>query len=276
MEWGERMIFVETLEGVRYDLARIGLTPLTFDVDSLSPWLHAGEIEGRNGHLDLGTTFEGRTMKASFLLKANDIYDYYLLRNEVFALFDARTTFFLINQYEPKRRWKVKTSSSFTPERISPDLGYLEVTFVSASSFCESYGTTLAPFTFDAELWQVGQGVISEDLVYAHNTTTFRIYNGSDIDIDPREIPLKIKYQGASSNLKIKNTTTGDEWAYTGSSSINDTILLDGIRSLKNNLTIFGQTNRKLITLKKGWNDFTLTGASGSFLISFDFRFHNI
>lgn len=270
------MIFIETLEGVRFDLASIGLIPLNFKIDSPSPRHTTEIVEGRNGHLDLGTTFEGRTMTVNFLLRALDIYDYYLLLDEVFKLFDARTMFYLINKYEPKKRWKVKTSSAYSPERLTSKDAHIEISFVSPSSFSESYGTTLNPFTFDAELWQVGQGVISEDLVYAHNTTAFRIYNGSDIEIDPREIPLKIKYQGPSANLKIRNVTTSDEWAYTGTSGVNDTILLDGVRSLKNNLTIFGQTNRKLITLKKGWNDFTLTGASGSFLISFDFRFYNI
>ena len=261
------MIFIETLEGTRFNLKSIGVVPLRFNVDSLSP-RHSSEIvEGRDGYLDLGTTFEGRTLRVSFFLKAEDIYDYSLLRNEVFNLFDSRTVFYLIHKYEPKRRWKVKTTSAFSIERFNQRIGSFEVEFISSSPYAESYGTTLNPFTFDAELWQVGQGVISEDLVYAHNTTTFRIYNGSDIEIDPREIPILIKYQGPSTNLKIKNETTGDEWRYNGSSGVNDTIELNGVRSLKNNLTIFGQ---------KGWNDFTLTGASGSFLISFDFRFYNI
>lgn len=270
------MIFIETLEGVRYDLTSIGLIPLNFVIDSPSPLHNTVTVEGRNGYLDLGTTFDGRTMKVKFLLKGLDIHDYYLLLDEIFKLFDARTTFYLINKYEPKKRWKVKTASTYTPERLAPSDASIEIEFISSSPFSESYGTTLNPFTFDSELWQVGQGVISKDLKYAHNTTSFRIYNGSDIEIDPREIPILIRYQGSSTNLAIKNETTGDEWRYNGSSGVNDTIELDGVRSLKNNLTIFGQTNRKLITLAKGWNDFTLTGVSGSFLISFDFRFYNI
>jgi hypothetical protein len=270
------VIYIETLNGTRYDLQAIGLKPIRFNIDSLSPLTTAEYVAGRDGYLDLGTTFDGRTMRGSFLLQSDDLYDYSLLLNEAFKLFDSRKHFYLIHKYQPKRRWKVKTATFITPERVNPETSILEVEFVSSSPYAESYGTTLDPFTFDGELWQVGQGVISEDLVYAHNTTSFSIYNGSDIDIDPRELPLKIKYQGASNNLTIKNTSTGDEWKFTGSSGTNDTILLDGVRSLKNSLTIFGQTNRKLITLKQGWNDFTLTGTSGSFLISFDFRFYNI
>lgn len=270
------MIFVETLDGTRFNLETIGIIPLQFNVESLSPRHNFEAVEGRDGHIDLGTTFEGRRINTKFAIKAKDLYDYPLLSNEVFKLFNARTEFYLIHKYEPKRRWKVKTITMFSIDRLLRRVGSFEIQFISASPYAESFGTTLDPFTFDGELWQVGQGLISEDLKYVHNTNTFSIYNGSDIDLDPREFPLKIKYQGASNNLTIKNLTTGDEWKYNGSSGANDTILLDGVRSLKNGLTIFGQTNRKLITLKQGWNDFTLTGTSGSFLISFDFRFYTI
>ncbi|MCG7345304.1 phage tail family protein [Sporosarcina sp. ACRSL] len=269
-------LIIEKLDGTVYDLKEFGLVPLIFTLDSPTPRHTAEIVEGRDGHIDLGTTFEGRTMRSTFYIKGTDKYDYLLLRDEVFRLFDARTFFYLIDIDEPRKRWKVKTADMYTPINHRAEAGTMEISFVSPSPYAESYGTTLDPFTFTAEKWQVGQGVIAEDLIYAHNTQNFRIYNGSDIPINPREIPLLIKYQGASTNLRIRNNTTGDEWAYTGASGINDTILLDGVRSLKNGLTIFGQTNRKLITLARGWNDFTLIGASGSFLISFDFRFHTI
>lgn len=277
MERGEGVtLYVETLDGTVYDLREYGLVPLKFTLDAPSPRHSFENVDGRDGHFDLGTTLEGRTMRSTFYIKGVDAFDAVLLRDEVFRLFDARTAFYLIEEEEPRKRWKVKTAQAYSPEFHSGRLATMEIEFVSSSPYAESYGTTLDPFTFTAEKWQVGQGVIAEDLVYAHNTTTFRIYNGSDIDIDPRQIPLLIKYQGASNNLRIKNNTTGDEWAFTGSSLANDKIVLDDVRSLKNNLTIFGQTNRKLISLAKGWNDFTLTGVSGSFLISFDFRFHTI
>lgn len=268
------MIFIEKLDGTRIDLKSLGIIPLQFNVESLSPRHNFEIVEGRNGYIDLGTTVEGRKIKTKFAIKAKDLYDYPLLNNEVFKLFDARTEFYLIHKYEPKKRWRVKTETAFSIERLLYRVGEFDIVFISSSPYAESYGTTLDPFTFTGEMWQVGQGVISEDLKYVHNTNTFSIYNGSDIDLDPREFPLKIKYQGASNNLTIKNHMTGDEWKYNGTSGLYDTILLDGIRSLKNGLTIFGQTNRKLITLKQGWNDFTLTGTSGSFLISFDFRFY--
>ena len=269
-------IAIEKLDGSRYDLKSFGLIPLVFTVESPAP-RHSNEVvEGRDGHLDLGTTFEGRTMRCTFLMRATDHHDYLLLRDEVFRLFDARTFFYIIDKYEPRKRWLVKTAAMFTPERVNLRDGSIEIPFQSPSPYAESYGTTLDPFTFTAEKWQVGQGVIAEDLVYAHNITEFQIYNGSDIPINPREIPLKIKYQGASQNLMITNKTTGDEWKFNGNTGANDTLLLDGVRSLKNGLTVFGQTNRKLLSLAPGYNSFKVTGTVGSFLLSFDFRFYTL
>lgn len=270
------MIFIETLEGVVHNLHKAGIVTQEFIVDSPKPVHTTEKPSGKNGHIDMGTTFEGRTMRGVFFMESSDAYDYVLLRDEIFKLFDGSRHFYLIDSYQLKKRWLVKTADMFTPNRIDAKYGTVEIPFISPLPYAESYGTTLEPFTFDAEKWQVGQNVILLDggLKYAHNTTTFAIWNGSDIDIDPRELPLLIKYQGASSNLKIKNTTTGEEWAYNGTSGPNDTIRLDGVRALKNNLSIYRDTNRKLITLRKGWNDFTLSGTSGSFLISFDFRFY--
>lgn len=109
---------------------------------------------------------------------------------------------------------------------------------------------------------------------YTFTTTTFRVFNAGDIDIDPRVLPLKITFTGASTNLTITNQTTGDTWQYTGTTQTGDTITLDGVRSLKNGASIFRNTNRKLITIKPGWNKFIIEGTTGAFTISFDFRFY--
>lgn len=270
------MIYIESLDGCRYDLKSLGIVPLTFNVDSLSPVHETEVMEVMDGHVDIDTTFEGRTLSANFFIEAKDYYDYNQVRNQVFRLFNGKSYFYILDQKEPKKRWKVKTASKFTIDKNSLIAGSFSVEFISPSPYAESIGTTLDPFTFESEKWQVGQGLITDNLQYVHNKSSFKIFNAGDVSIDPRQMPLQIKYQGASSNLAIRNETTGDVWIYNGSTGVNDSIIIEGIRSIKNGQSIFGLTNRKLITLKSGWNDFTVIGASGSFLISFDFRFHYI
>lgn len=267
------MIRIETMEGVKYNLKNIGIIPLNFLISSLSPRHVTEQLEGMDGHVDIETTYDRRILSGRFLLQAKDYNDYALAQNEVFRVFQSKKPFYLISGQEPKKRWKVKVSSGFTPERLSVSDGLFEVEFISAIPFSESIGTTLDPLTFDAEKWQTGQGLTTENPVYVHQASTFRIFNAGDVPVDPRQMPLKIELKGASTNPKITNRTTGDTWQYNGSSGANDTITLSGIRSLKNGTSIFGSTNKKLITIAPGWNDFEITGAS-NFLITFDFRFY--
>jgi phage-related protein len=265
-------MIIEKLDGTIIETEEYGIKLLTHSISSPSPRVVSEEIEGRDGYIEIDTTYDGRKIRASFFMYAFDKYDYPLLRNEVFRIFATKELFYF---HEPnqKRRWLVR-ASGFDIERFSPRGGTFEIEFSSPSPYAESIGTTLDPFTFDAELWQIGQGLEADNLKYVHNTTSFKIFNAGDITVDPRIYPLKITYTGASTNLTITNQTTGDIWQYTGTSQAGDMITLDGIRSIKNGLSIFRDTNRKLITIVPGWNDFTITGASGSFTISFDFRFY--
>lgn len=235
------------------------------------------KILGRHGDIDLpgGSFGSQESIKSRIFFRSRDIYDFYLFRDEIFRLFASQEPFYITTNREPGKRWKVRVASRYEIEpKGNGSYGVFDITFKSASPFCESIGTTLDSFTFDSELWQIGQGLIAEDTKYTHNTTSFRIYNAGDVTIDPRSMPLKIRYIGASKNLALKNVTTGDVWSYAGESSSGNVIELNGVKATKNGTSIFGSTNWGLLTLKPGWNDFVLTGTSGSFEIKFDFRFY--
>jgi hypothetical protein len=111
-------------------------------------------------------------------------------------------------------------------------------------------------------------------LVYTFNSRRFRVYNAGDFEVNPREKPLTITFKGASESLEIRNKTTGEAWNYTGTTNPYDTLTLDRVYARKNDTSIFNNTNRKVITLAKGWNDFVVNGASSTFELAFDFRFY--
>ncbi|PFP97685.1 phage tail protein [Bacillus cereus] len=266
---------VQRLDGKVYKLEEIGIITRDFNPSSPSPKHNTEEVDGRHGAIDLGTVYEPRKINCSFYLKAYDMWDYALLRDEVFKIFDSRQPFYIIDARNPGKRWSVKCNSSYDIEQ-QRIYGFFDIEFIAFSPFAESIGTTLSPLTFDSELWQIGQGLIAEDTKYTHNTTSFRIYNAGDVTIDPRAIPFKITYTGVSSNLSIKNVTTGDLWSYSQGTAFADSqIILDGVKSYRPGIgSIFRDTNWGLITLKPGWNDFVLTGTVSSFEIKFDFRFY--
>jgi hypothetical protein len=268
-------IAIQRLNGALYNLTDYGIKTLEFQVDAPSPRPNSEIIEGRDGVVDLGATYDARSLRGSFFMTASDSIDFALLRNEVFRIFAGSEQFYVIDSREPGKRWPVR-SNGYSIEQLVATKGRFDVDFTAQTPYAESIGTSLSPMTFDAELWQIGQGIIDEGLVFTHTTSTFRIYNLGDTAVNPRQHPLVITYTGASTNLKIKNVTTGEEWAYTGTTSASDSVVLDGIRSTKNGLSIFRDTNRKVISLAPGLNDFVITGASGAFTVSFDFRFYHL
>ncbi|HDR6300247.1 TPA: phage tail family protein [Bacillus cereus] len=236
------------------------------------------KIDGRHGEIEVGGSFDARdNIRSQILFYPKDIWDFYLFRDEIFQLFNSQEPFYIITNREPGKRWKVRVANAYEVEpQAFGQYGELNIVFKSASAFCESIGTTMDDFTFDSNIWQMGQGLIAEDIKYTHNTTSFRIYNAGSATINPRSIPLKITYTGRSANLTIKNVTTGDIWSYYKGTAFPDSqLILDGVKAYIPGVgSIFKDTNWGLIRIRPGWNDFILSGAIGNFKIEFDFRFH--
>jgi hypothetical protein len=167
-------IIIERLDGTQYSLADYDISVRDFIVDSPSPRFYWETIENRDGVIDLGTDYDGRTLSGSFFMSANDFLDFPLLRNEIFKIFASKEPFYLIDDREPGKRWYIK-ANTFSPKQVIT-LGEFDIEFFSPSAYAESIGTTLDPFTFDAELWQIGQG-LNEDFteVREEPTTWFDI-----------------------------------------------------------------------------------------------------
>jgi len=268
------MLIVERKDGTRYDLEKLDIHVLKFYPSSPEPDTEKRTIPGMDGHIDLGTTYAGRKLHAEISIMPQDYLEYSLLRNEVFRIFDSRESFYIIHHSEPRKRWLVKYSSPFSIPHEQPKLGSFDIEFESSSAYSQSIGSLLDPFTFDVEMWQFGMNIPLVDFSYTHhNTRNFSIWNLGDKVVDPRHDMLQIFYKGASNALTIKNHTTGDTWHHKKTTQMTDTVTLDGVFSRKNGVSIFGDTNRKLISLAPGENKFTLTNTNGPFEIAFDFRF---
>ncbi|WP_144492924.1 glucosaminidase domain-containing protein [Bacillus pumilus] len=265
---------IQYMNGRIIDMARdLSVLVHSLVVSSPNPSIYYETIPGKAGSYRTGKDFGNRKITAQCTMYAADAADYYLLRDEIYNALYRDEEFYLIAEGNPKKRWKVEVSDSFDPER-SGSVGEFSITFESASPYCESVGTTQSEFTFDSSLWQFGERLTDEIPKYKHTTKSFRIYNAGAIRIDPLQLPFVISYKGASSKLKITNKTTGDMWQYDGDTAANETVILDGVKVRKNGVSIFGETNRRVISLEPGWNTFTISGPSGAFEIAFDFRFY--
>ncbi|PIC88433.1 phage tail protein [Sporosarcina sp. P21c] len=250
-----------------------GYKGLKLTIPSPSYDVVSEKIDGRSGEIVIDKTLQPRQLTADFYMKAKDYTDSLLLRDVIHRQIGSGE-FYIAESKLPYKRWRVQFSDGYDMDRLSHQMQTFSVPLTVMSGLAESVGTTQDELTFNSDVWGFGQGLIFEEPKYDHSTVTFRIFNAGDVMVDPREMPLDIIYRGQSNGLEIKNNTTDDMWKYNGNTSDTENIFLRGVQSFKNSTSIFKDTNKKLITLAPGWNDFTLSGTLGVFLISFNHRFY--
>lgn len=268
------LLKIERRNGQVFDLSRMDIPVLSFYPSAPVPITERRRREGVDGHLDAGTIYEGRKLNATVAVLATSYEEFALLRNEVFKIFDSKEPFNMIHHSEPRKRWvDCKYISEFSIPHETRTDGEFNIQFESTSAYSYSVGSLLDPFTFDAEMWQFGMNIPLVDFKYRHNTTSFTIWNLGDKLIDGRNVMLEIYYTGPSNGLTIENKTLGIKWEHFGTTNTNDTIMLDGVFSRLNGISIFGNTNMEVLKLDSGPNEFVITGARAPMEISFDFRF---
>lgn len=265
------LIRIWDLNNEEIDLTEYGLLGLKLTIPSPSYEVTRETIDGRPGAIPLGRKLSPRELTAEFFVTAEDYDGSLLLRDEIYELFSKGNQFYIGEVKQPDKRWFVECSESWTPERINSYTLQISVPLTAEKGMAESVKNTLDPTLFSAQL--TGPG--SREIKYKHTETSFEIFNDGQ-PINPRYHDLVVTYKGASTNLTIKNLTTDEEWSFTGTSNSSDSIVLEGVRSTKNGLSIFRDTNKKLITLSSGWNEFQLIGTSGSFEVTFDFKFYTL
>lgn len=111
-----------------------------------------------------------------------------------------------------------------------------------------------------------------EDLNYTQAQGSFKIFNPSDFAIQPYEQnhDMNIIFKGSGSPT-LTNKDTGDSFSFTDSVGASDKLILKGVHPFLNGEPCEIKTNHGAISLQKGWNNFSLTGWTGT--VTFDFPF---
>lgn len=254
------------LRGVKW----FEFTPDPPGADRVSEKVHHGEIT-------LGKTRKPRNIEAKMWYRSYDPQGKKLLRDEIYALLNPLKEFYVVDEDVPGKRWKVEVES-FNTTQVNRTTAEVVVVFYCPKGLAESIGTTLDPFTFDANLWAYGMGLQEDAKLqdYVHDTATFSIFNAGTERIEPEESELLITLKSSTATatkVKITNTTTNEVWEYIGPLNAGDTITIDRIQSKRNAANIVGLTNLNLISLAPGNNNFKIEGITGAFEISFKFRY---
>jgi len=238
--------------GEEINLTSLGLVGLKLEIPSPSYRKITEVLDGRQGVVVIENILDSRPLTASFMVTADNYDDSLKSRDRLYSLIGNDQTFYVAEARQPTERWKVY-AGGWTPERLNRTTSKFDVPLLAESGTSESISVIDKSF----------------------NDNNFSFKNEGNISIDPNvHSETEIEFTGASTNLIIRNLTTGKEWSWTGDTADGDTISLKGVRSLKNGVSIFGQTNKKLITMDSGWNDFEIVGATGVFEIVIKTRFY--
>ena len=274
-----------------------------FVVHSIDRSVVRDPIEGRAGLQDYGVEIGDRTIEVPMIFKAADLHDYAHLRDELYGLLDDSEPFYIREMRRPKslqydfvdfgqkpkweaqtdneyvngKQYKVRLNSTLTPEQRSLS-GEVSIEFVTSGlPYAESIYTTLelhdSGYAHSAEKYGLVDNIDDEKIKYRFTENNFTVYNAGNVTVEPESMELVIQISNASTQgtLSLKNLTTGEEFRLTKSLSERH-ISLRGMNILDGTVNTFRDSNRRLISLVPGDNQFEITGATFS-QVWFDFRF---
>ena len=244
------------------------------DVQPANPTDNLQKVGLMDGSRLLSTSYSTRELKMEIYFEGLDEGDAELAYDALQRFLISREPYWICFANWPQRMYYVK--AKLAAPAFSGDRHWTcEVTFTDLIGLSRSVGTTQDPV--------IGFGnKLEAKPQYTFKSNTFSIINHSDVMIDPerRGHPFKLTLQGQSNgNMKITNKTTGDMFTRKGvqgedgkmlkGSDFNGTYVIDGVRPTLNGKSDDLYTNRGVITLQIGKNDFQIDNFSGT--ITFDY-----
>ncbi|WP_461241153.1 phage tail domain-containing protein [Paucilactobacillus sp. N302-9] len=230
---------------------------------------------GRDGSILTSLTYAKNTINSNFGLRFKDYYELELAKHEIYSLFASRNVLRTRTDAKPSIV-KYVTATPFDLTPLEDYYGYSKFTI----PFDNSAGVLFSLARSDqldtiSNGKQLGMNLPNGDTPnYHYTSSTFNIYNASDIKIQPYEQhhDLRIIIHFAGTNLKITNKTNGTSWSYTHSAAKSDEIILDGINTTLNGNPASANTDFGNIDLEVGTNSISVTGAT-DIDITFSFPF---
>ncbi|MEJ7508512.1 phage-related protein [Staphylococcus simulans] len=257
-----------------------GLWPLDFFISSVEKERLVAEVEGIPGLIDYGKNYKSKDGKMTFWLNHDyGEFDYFLLKAELEKLLDSHDYFYIAHNALPTRIIKITVDAKYQPERIYNSMyASLDVDCnISGLPFWKTKYTTQdiqnTGYTALVDRYGMADGFNIDYPNYSFTSSEFSVWNGGNVTIDYRNMPLNITIFGATSsnNFTVENLTTGEKFVAQRALS-NHTVNLKGAMFLLNNLNRLRESNRKFIKLVPGENKIKIS--NGTFKrIDFEFPF---
>lgn len=251
---------------------------LRFLDDTQSPNIANAYTEnaGIDGSIFNYSSFSKNIINARFWLRFGDWYDFKLAQHDIFRVFSTKEPIRIRTDAEPAIVKFVRAGNfDITPMGDGSMDSVFTIPFENPSGYKYSYLTSDNPYLYETEGWQIGMNLPNgQDLHYHFTTPNMRIYNASDITVDPyyqrHELKIICKFEGNS--LKLANKTNNSVWEYKAKSDGKESIILDKINTFTDGSPTSYNTDFGNIVLEPGWNDIVATGAT-TLDVTFSFPF---
>lgn len=233
------------------------------------------DVSGVDGSQLQFTTFSRYQVPAKFLLRFDDWQDFKLAKHQFYRLFAQRKEIRMRTDVESSIvRFVYPNLPEIAPAEDGAHYSLFTMNFDNPSGYRYSLYRSNAVYDFASGSIQFGELDAGEKPNYHFATNSFKVYNPSDIAIDPygQKHDLQVVCHFSGNSMKIANASNGSEWEYTKPANSSDTIILNGINTTLNGQPASVNTDYGNLILDTGWNDFTVTGAN-SIDITFSFPF---
>lgn len=289
--------------GAKYRLSDYGIVK-DIIVESPEVILRRRQVPGRPGAIDYGMDYGDKRIKVEFKFKHEHNIDYANLRDELYGFLLDEDSYFIqekrskdewryefvdfgqapINNYGLAGHnvsgygWHVRLENAITPEQVVKG-GEIELVFVTAGlPFGETTYTTMdlhrTGYDENLDVYGTADNIDYDYTKYSFTTSTFTIWNAGNVTVQPESMYVVITVRGlsASSSFTIRNNSTGDVFTVTKALS-SDTLVLNGIKPTVNGINVFRNTNKQAVSIKPGFNSFTLSGGTFS-SVDIDFKYY--
>lgn len=232
-------------------------------------------MEGVDGTLPGYTTYAPFDLILRFGFEGLDLTDKNVFEHHLRAKFCHRRPFYIITSQLPNIKYAVNRAQinpTLKPDGKSIEF---EVTFNVYKGYSESTFTTKTIVDFSSDWGVENHFPMDQNVKYKHTKNQFTIWNGSNDTIKPQfghQLNIKLNIQ-SNGGFELINLTTGDKFKYKKSSAKETDIILNSIYAYRENYRCGIDTNRGVITLEPGYNEFKIKGEVSSCLTEFDFPF---
>lgn len=260
----------------------VGVLPLDFLVSAIEKERYVENIKGIPGPIDYGFDYKDREVTLNFWLRHfHGEHDQKLLKSELYAMLDSQPYFYVSDDRLPTRVLKLAVDEPYLPDRINgSNISTLEFKCqIIGLPFWRTKYTTqdieAKGFEAIAEQFGLADGLNIDYPKYTFTENKFTVWNGGNVTLDPRNMPLKIKLKHlvTDGTFKLTNKTTGETFEYYAPRTGN-TVDLDGVQAFVGyQANRLRQTNRKYISIVPGVNEIEYSGGTMDD-IQFDFPFY--